>query len=332
MKVRVASWLAAAFAAVAASAALAQTDARPDPSQAFPSKPLRMIVGFAPGGTNDILARVIAPRMAASLGQPVVVENRPGATGIIAAEVVAKSAPDGLTLLLGSTGSQTIVPSLRSNMPYDPVKDLLPVSLVGVAGTVLAVRADLPAQTVRELVALARANPGKLSYASSGNGSTQHLGGALFNLVAKVDMLHVPYRGNAPALADVVGGQVDMMFSAAPPALPLVKAGKLRLLGVSTAGRLPGLEDIPTIAESGVPGYEMSTWYGVFASGGTQLATAARIAAEVKKAIDIPQVRELILAQGVEPAANTPEEYRSFVNDEMAKWARVVKAANIRAD
>jgi tripartite-type tricarboxylate transporter receptor subunit TctC len=323
--------MAAAFAAMLASATLAQTDARPDVSQSYPLKPLRMIVGFAPGGTNDILARVIAPRMATSLGQPVVVENRPGATGVIASEVVAKAAPDGLTLLLGSTGSQSIVQWLRP-MPYDPVKDLLPVSLVGVAGTVLAVRADLPAHSVRELVALARANPGKLSYASSGNGSTQHLGGALFNLVARVDMLHVPYKGNAPALADVISGQVDMMFSAAPPALPLAKAGKLRLLGVSTTGRLAGLEDIPTIAESGVPGYEMSTWYGVFTSGGTPAATATRLAAEVKKAIEIPQVRALILAQGVEPAANTPEEYRSFVNDEMAKWAKVVKAANIRAD
>jgi len=328
MNAKRASWLAAAFAAVLAQAALGQTDT----SQSYPAKALRMIVGFAPGGTNDILARVIAPRMAASLGQPVVVENRPGATGVIGSEVVAKSAPDGLTLLLGSTGSQTIVPSLRSNMPYDPVKDLLPVSLVGVAGTVLAVRADLPAKTVRELVALARANPGKLSYASSGNGSTQHLGGALFNLVARVDMLHVPYKGNAPALADVVGGQVDMMFSAAPPALPLAKAGKLRLLGVSTTGRLAGLEDIPTIAESGVPGYEMSTWYGVFTSGGTPAAIATRIAVEVKKAIEIPPVRDLFLAQGVEPVANTPEEYRSFVNDEMAKWGKVVRAANIRAD
>jgi len=306
--------------------------ASPAGAQSSPAKPIRMLVGFAPGGTSDILARIIAQRISESSGQSVIVENRPGAAGVIASEFVAKAAPDGHTLLLGGIGTQVLVPLLRANMPYDPVKDLSPVSLVGVSGTVLAVRANLPAQSVRELVALAKANPGRLSFASAGSGNPLHIAAELFKLAAGVDMLHVPYKGNAPALADVVSGQVDLIFSAVPPALPLVKAGKLRLLGVSTATRLAGLENVPTIAESGVPGYEMSTWYGVFASGGTPPEIAARLATEVKKALDVPQVREQTLAQGVEPAANTPPEFRKFVNDEMAKWAKVIKAANIRAD
>jgi len=303
----------------------------PAAAQGYPSKPIRMMVGFAPGGTNDILARVIAQRLSDALGQPVVVDNRPGATGVIASEMVARAAPDGHTLLLGSTGSQTIVPALQK-LPYDPVKDLLPVSLVGVAGLVLVVNPNVPANSVRELVALARSKPGRLTYASSGNGSTLHFGGELFKVLAGVHIVHIPYKGNAPALTDVMGGQVDMTFSAVPPALPHAKAGKLRMLGVSTVKRMPGLEDVPTIAEAGVPGYEMSTWYGVFAPGGTPAAITDRLAAEVAKAINEPQVREQFLAQSVEPKANTPAEFRKLVSEEIASWTKLVKSSGIRAD
>lgn len=260
---------------------------------AFPSRTMRMVVGFAAGGTNDIVARVIAQRLSESLGQAIVVDNRPGATGIIGSELVARATPDGHTLLLGSTGAQTIVPALQPKLPYDPVKDLAPVTLVGNAGLVLAVNPNVPAKSVQELIALAKAQPGKLTYASSGNGSTLHFGGELFKLLAGVDIVHIPYKGNAPALNDVVAGQVDMVFSAAPPALPLAKAGKLRLLGVSTRSRLPGLDAVPTIAESGLPGYEMATWYGVFTTGGTPPRLIDRLSAEIRKVVADPRVREL---------------------------------------
>jgi tripartite-type tricarboxylate transporter receptor subunit TctC len=312
-------------------AALCVAFALPAAAQDYPNKPIRMMVGFPPGGTNDILARVIAQRLSDALGQPVVVDNRPGATGVIAAEMVARAAPDGHTLLLGSTGSQTIVPALQK-LPYDPINDLQPVSLVGVAGLVLCVNPNVPANSVRELVELARSKPGQLTYASSGNGSTLHFGGELFKVLAGVHIVHIPYKGNAPALTDVMGGQVDMTFSAVPPALPHAKAGKLRMLGVSTVKRMHGLEDVPTIAEAGVPGYEMSTWYGVFAPGGMPAAITDRLAAEVAKAINEPQVRDQFLAQSVEPRANTPVEFRKLVNDEIANWTKLVKSSGIRAD
>lgn len=312
-----------AFGLLAPPVAFAQTAA---------GKPIRIVVGFAPGGANDILARVIAQRFGESLGQTVIVDNRPGGTGVIASEIVAKSAPDGHTLLLGSTGAQAILPTLQPKLPYDPVKDLLPVSMVGVAGTVLAVNPKMPAHSVRELVALAKAQPGKLSFASSGNGSQQHLGGELFKLLAGVDMLHVPYKGNAPALADVVSGQVDMMFSASAPALPLAKAGKLRIIGVSRPGYLSALTGAPTIADSGVPGYEVLTWYGVFVSGGTPPAIAERLATELKQAIHHPQSLEQFTAQGIEPETDTPAEFRRFVNDEITKWAKVINAAKVRSE
>jgi tripartite-type tricarboxylate transporter receptor subunit TctC len=305
--------------------------AAPASAQSYPSKPIRLIVGFAAGGTNDIIARAIAQRLGDALGQPVVVDNRPGATGVAGSEIVARAAPDGHTLLLGSTGTQTIVPALRANLPYDPIKDLQPVSLVAVAGLVLAVNPNVAATTVRELVTLAKSQPGKLTYASSGNGSTLHFGGELFKLLAGVHIVHIPYRGNSPALNDVMATQVDMIFSAVPPALPHAKAGKVRLLGVSTSKRMPGMEDVPTISEA-VPGYDMSTWYGVFAPGGTPAAITNRLSTEIDKVINDPQVREQLLAQGVDPRSSTPAQFRKLVIDDITKWTKVVKSAGIHAD
>ena len=316
------NWLAAVLLAFAASAF----------AQAYPSKPLRMLVGFPPGGANDIVARIFANKLSEELGQPVLVENRPGNAGVIGAEAVAKAAPDGYTLYLGSTGTNSIAPALTAKMPYDPVTGLTPVSLVGSTPSCLVVNANVPAQNVRDFVALAKARPGKLSYASSGNGTTLHLGGELFKLLAGVDLIHIPYKGNAPALNDVIGGQVDMIISALPPALPLAKAGKVRILGVTALERLASAPDMPTVAEQGLPGYEIGTWYGVFATGGSPPEAIDRLAAALRRAVADPKVREQIGAQGIDPASSTPAEFRAFVGAEMAKWAKIVKAAGIKAD
>jgi tripartite-type tricarboxylate transporter receptor subunit TctC len=298
----------------------------------YPSKPLRMLVGFPPGGANDIVARITAQKLSETLGQAVVVENRPGNAGVVAAEALAKSVPDGYTLMLGSTGTNSIAPALTTKLPYDPVNAFVPVGLVGIAPSALVVNANVPAQSVRELVALARSRPGKLTYASSGNGTTLHLGGELFKLMAGVDMVHIPYKGNAQALNDVIGGQVDMILSALPPALPLAKAGKVRILGIAMPERLRSLPEIPTVAEQGLPGYEMSTWYGVFVPAGTPPEVTERIGTELRRGTADPKVRDLILAQGIEPLSDTPAEFRAFVNAELAKWAKVVKAAGIKGD
>ena len=303
-------------------------------AQGYPSKPLRMLVGFPPGGTNDLMARIVAQKLTGSLGQPVVVENRPGASGVIAAEALAHAAPDGYTLMLGSTGTNTIAPALNSRLPYDPVRDLAPVGLVGIASSALVVNAAVPAANVAELIALARAHPGKLTFASSGTGTTLHLGGELFKSLAGVDMVHVAYKGNAQALNDVVGGQVDMIFSALPPALPLARAGKVRILGVGFPRRLPSTPDLPTIAEQRLPGYEMWTWYGVFATGGSPAAAIERVSRELHAALADVRVREQITAQGADPAAGTgtPDELRALVASELRKWDRVVKDAGIKVE
>ena len=302
-------------------------------AQTLQAKPIRILVGFAAGGANDVLARILARHMSENLGQPVVVDNRPGASGVIAADMVAKAAPDGHTLILGSIGTQSFVPILREGkMPYDPDKDLLPVSMVGVAGTVLTVRADLPAKSVVEVVALAKASPGKYTFGSGGNGNSLHIAGELFKYVAGVDLLHVPYKGNAPALNAVAAGEVDMLFSAPLPVIPLAKAGRVRMLGVSTNRRLNGLEDVPPISESGVPGYEMGSWYGVFTTGGTPSPIAEQLAAEVRKVLDDPAVKEQVLAQGIEPVADSPAQFARFVKEESEKWKKVFKAANITSE
>ena len=311
---------------------LALAFAVPALAQTYPSKPVRMLVGFPPGGANDIVARLVAQKLGEDLGQPVVVENRPGNTGVIAAEMVAHAAPDGYTLFLGSTGTNSIAPSLMPKFPFDPIRDLAAVSLVGVAPSCLVVNAGVPAQNVREFVALAKSRPGRLTYASSGNGTTLHLGGELFKQTAGVELVHVPYKGNAQALNDVIGGQVDMIISALPPALPLAKAGKLRILGVTTLERLASAPELATVAEQGLPGFEIGTWYGVFATGGSPPETIERLAAALRRSMADAKLREQFAAQGIDPASSAPSEFRAFVGAEIAKWARVVKAAGIKAD
>jgi tripartite-type tricarboxylate transporter receptor subunit TctC len=300
-------------------------------AQSFPQRPLRMLVGFAPGGANDILARIVAQKLSESLGQPVLVENRPGNAGLIAAELLAKAPADGHSLMLGSTGTNTIAPHLTPKMAFDPLNAFAPVSLVGQAPSALVVHAAIPARSVQELIALAKSRPG-MTYASSGNGTTLHLGGELFRLMTGVQLVHVPYKGNAPALNDLIGGQVDMIFSALPPLLPHAKAGKLRILGIGALERHPLAPEVPTIAEQGLPGYVMGTWYGIFATAGSPADALERLSVEVRKAIGDAKVRETIAAQGADAVSNTPAEFRQFFTAEFARWAKLVKDAGIKAD
>ncbi|MGF6213792.1 Bug family tripartite tricarboxylate transporter substrate binding protein [Comamonas sp. 4034] len=296
---------------------------------AFPSGPMRMVVGFAAGGGNDILARVIARELQQRLGQPVVVENKPGAGGLIAGDIVAKAPANGLTLLLGSMGAQTVAPSLMAKPPYDPRTGLAAVTLVADSGNVLLIHSKLPYKSAKDVIDAARKQPGKLSYGSSGQGSTLHLAGALFAQQAKVDMLHVPYKGNSQAITDLSGGQVDMAFSGIPPALASVRTGQTRMLAVTTAKRLKSLPDVPTVAESGLPGYAFSSWYGVLTTGGTPAPVIERLAKEIHAIVAKPEVREVFAQQGVEPETSTPAEFQRMIDAELTRWARDVKTLGI---
>jgi tripartite-type tricarboxylate transporter receptor subunit TctC len=296
------------------------------------SKPVHLLVGFAPGGANDILARIVAAPLQKRLGQSVVVENRPGNAGLIATEALAKSAPDGATLMLGSTGTQTMAPHLARRLPYDPLRGLAAVAFIGSTPNALVVRPSLPAQTVGELIDLARRRPGFLTYASSGNGTTLHLGGVLFAQLAEIDLVHVSYKGNAPALQDLMGDRVDMMFSALPPLLPLAKAGKLRILGVATPDRLPSAPGIPTIAEYGLSGYESGTWYGVFAPGATPAPVLDRLSTALRGALRERAIREALDAQGVTPKDMAREQFEQVFAGDYTRWGNVIREANIKPD
>src|SRR5512144_2335881 len=271
-------------------------------AQDYPTKPIRIVVPFPPGGATDLLARAVAQRLTEKWGQAVLVDNRPGAGGNIGSELVAKSAPDGYTLEMGTVGTHSINASLYAKMPYDHVKDFVPIILVAGVPNVLVVNPALPVNSVQELVAYAKANPGKLNFASSGNGTSIHLSGELFKVMAGVQMTHVPYKGSAPALQDLIGGQVQLMFDNLPPSLPQIKAGKLRALAVTTATRSPALPDLPTIAESGLPGFEASSWFGIVAPAGTPPAIVAKLNAEVAKWLASPEAQEKLLALGANPA------------------------------
>jgi tripartite-type tricarboxylate transporter receptor subunit TctC len=280
-------------------------------AQSYPSKPIRIIVPFPAGGTVDFFARVVSSKLTESMGQPVLVENRAGAGGNIAAEVVAKSAPDGYTLLMGSE-IVAINTSLYSKLGYDPVKDLAPITLVGTVPNILIVHPSMQANSVKELITLAGKTPGKISFASTGQGTSSHLSSELFKLMANVDLLHVPYKGGPPAVADLIGGQVDMMFINMPTGLAHVKSGKARILAVSSIRRVPQLPDVPTVDQAGLKGYETSAWSGLYAPAGTPPDVIARLHAEVVKILKMPSVREQLAGQGAEPVGDTPEEFARF--------------------
>ncbi len=301
-------------------------------AQVYPTKPIRLVVPFPPGGTTDILAREVGQRLSLSLGQSVVVDNRPGAAGNIGSELVAKSAPDGYTLLMATVGTHAINPSLYAKMPYDHVKDFAPVILVASVPNVLEVTPSLPVYSVADLIKLAKEKPGQINFASSGSGTSIHLSGELFKTMAGVDMTHVPYKGSAPALADLIGGQVQVMFDNLPSSLPQIKAGKLRAIAVTSAERAPALPNVPTIAESDLPGFEATSWFGLVAPAGTPPAIIARINTDVNQWLQSSEAKEKLLAQGAVAAGGTPEQFAAYIHAETEKWARVVKASGARVD
>ena len=310
-------------AALLATAALAQS---------YPEKPIRLIVPFAAGGGNDSVARLVGKRVSDSLGQQLVIDNRPGAGGVLGAELAAKAAPDGYTLFLGGVGSHAINPNLSDSLPYDPIRDFAPVALLAQAPLVLVVHPSVPADSFKAFVALARSRPGQLNYASNGNGSSSHLAAVMFDTMTGVDMVHVPYKGLSPALTDLLSGRVQLMFSSVVAILPHIKSEKLRGLAVTGRRRLPSMPDLPTIAESGLPGYEASSWYGVLAPAGTPREIVARLNAELVKALAQPEVRTSLLAEGAEPIGGTPEQFAAHIGSEKERLGKLIREAKIRLE
>jgi tripartite-type tricarboxylate transporter receptor subunit TctC len=291
-------------------------------SQGFPSKPVHIVVPFPPGGGADTLARIMEPKLAGIWAQPIVVENRPGASGHIGAEFVAKSAPDGYTLVMASTAA----------LDEKNVVEFAPVSLVSASAYVVTANPGVAAANIRELIALAKANPGKLTFGSSGTGAASHLAAELFKVMAGVDLLHVPYKGTGQALTDLLAGHVNLMFAPAQTVMPYVQAGKLRALAVTGSKRSETLPDLPTVAESGLPGYEAVGWFGLLVPAATPKTTVAKLSADVKRVLAMGEVRERMLALGADPAANAPEEFARFIRDDQAKWSKLMKEAGIKAE
>jgi tripartite-type tricarboxylate transporter receptor subunit TctC len=300
-------------------------------AQAYPNKPIRLVVPFPPGGPTDVLARIVAAKLPDFVGQQVVLDNKPGASGMIGAEQVAKALPDGYTLL-SNASIHVINPSLYPKSPFDAIGDFVPVTQLATVPLILVVNNDLPVRSVKELIAYAKANPGKLNFASSGNAAAPHLAGESFKLTAGAPMQHVPYKGSAPAITDLIGGQVQLMFDSMPSAMPHVKAGKIRPLAVSTAKRVAAVPDLPTVAEAGVPGYDINTWYGVWAPKGTPRDIVLRLQAEIVKVLALPDTRERYAGLGAEPVGSTPDEFAAYCKSELVKWAKVVKESGAKAD
>jgi tripartite-type tricarboxylate transporter receptor subunit TctC len=320
------TWIVAAFAAALAAlapGAFAQT--------AYPTRTITMVVGFAPGGGTDTVARIVAQKVGASMGQSVIVENKPGAGGNVATGDVARSAPDGYTILLGSVGSLAVAPHLVAKLPYDPLKDLAPITMAVEFANVLVVQPSLPA-TLAEFVKLAKAKPGTLTYGSSGIGGAGHLAGELLRIVAGIDIVHVPYKGGGPAMQGMLGGQVSAIFATPVTAVPHLRAGKIRAVATTGASRSALLPEVPTIAESGYPGYEATNWYAFLAPAGTPKPVLERLHRELVQALKAPDVRDSLDKQGMEAKPGTPEELAKYMERELATWGRVVREAKIQAN
>ena len=300
--------------------------------QAYPSKPIRLVITGTPGSATDIRGRWLAPRLTAALGQTIVVDNRTGAGGTIGTEAVARSAPDGYTLLVVHQGTLAFNPHIYKRVGYDPIADFAPVTLIGTSPLLLAVNPKVPASSVAELVQLAKQKPGQLNYGSPGNGTPPHIAGELFKRMANIEVAHVPYKGGAAALLDLMGGRVAYTFDSAAVQLPNAKAGKIRLLAVTSLQRIPALPDIRTIAESGLPGYEFWAWQGIAAPAGTSRSTIARLHSEIVKIMSTPEAREWFGELGIEPTTSTPQEFAAHIKAEHARWGPVIREANIKAD
>ena len=297
----------------------------------YPARAVRLIVPFAPGGSNDIMARLIGQKFSEAWGQPVVIDNRPGASGIVGTDIVAKAQPDGYTVLMMSL-TLTVNPSLYRKLPYHTEKDLTPVTLVASAPLILVIHPAVPAKSLKEFIAYAKANPGKLNFGSGGTGATPHLAGEMLKAMAGLQMTHVPYKGGGPALADLVSGQIQLMLENIPSTLPFVKQGRLRVLAVSSRGRSALLPDVPAIEEAGLKGYEIVGWNGLFVPAGTPRPAIARIHADTAKALTLPEVKERLASMGAEGVGNTPEQFTAFVRNEIRKWAKVVKEAGLKVE
>lgn len=323
MKKRVIRLLGAVVMVVVAGSAVAQS---------WPNRAVRLISPFAPGGGADITSRALAQKLTVALGQQVIVDNRGGAGGMLGVDLAAKSPPDGYTFVLGTIGPIAINPSLLSKMPYDPLKDLAPVSQAAVAVNVLVVHPSLPAKSVKELVAIAKARPTDLNYGSSGSGAADHLAGELFNALVKVKMTHIPYKGGAPAMLDLVSGNVQLVFSTLSTATAAIDGGKVRPLAVAGSKRFESMPDLPTMSEAGLKGFEVNNWYGLFAPAGTAKDIIARANAETVKALAAPDVKKRLMDAGIIATSSSPEGFSTYIRAETAKWGKVIKDANIKGD
>jgi tripartite-type tricarboxylate transporter receptor subunit TctC len=312
--------------------ALASYAAAQGTPAAFPAKPIRLIVPFSPGGPADMLARPIAQGLTEAWGQQIIIDNRAGAGGIIAAELLAKSPPDGYTLMIATPGVVAVNPGLHEKLPYDTVRDFAGVTNAVTSSNIMVVHPSLPVATVTDLIRLARSMPGQMTYASAGNGSASHLGTEMFKSMAKVNIIHIPYKGAAPGVIDLVGGHVQLMIIGIPVAIPQVRSGKLKALGVTSLTRSPAAPDVPTLNESGLPGYEVLNWYGIVAPAKTPRDIVTKLNGEIRKIIHAPGMKPRLELQGFEPAGTTPEAFDAYMRSELAKWSKVVKQAGIKAD